>query len=119
MNKVQLIGRLTRDPEIRALTTGTQVATFTLAVDRRFGKETDFIYIKAWAKQAEFAEKYLAKGVQIALAGRLEVRQYEDKDGAKRTATEVIAEEFYFTGTKQEAKTEDFEKTDNQEELPF
>lgn len=119
MNKVQLIGRLTRDPEIRALTTGTQVATFTLAVDRRFGKETDFIYIKAWAKQAEFAEKYLAKGVQIALIGRIEVRQYEDKDGAKKTATEVIAEEFYFTGSKEEKPDTFHEAMKQTDDLPF
>ncbi|OFV71518.1 single-stranded DNA-binding protein [Acetobacterium wieringae] len=105
MNKVILIGRLTRDPEVKNTTTGNAVATFTLAADRRFKnkdgqKEADFIPIVVWGKQAEFVGQYLSKGSQIGLSGRLQVRSYDGQDGQRRYVTEVVADEVYFISTK-------------------
>lgn len=105
MNKVILIGRLTRDPEVKNTTTGKAVATFTLAADRRFKnkdgqKEADFIPIVVWGKQAEFVGQYLSKGSQIGLSGRLQVRSYDGQDGQRRYVTEVVADEVYFISTK-------------------
>ena len=109
MNKVILIGRLTRDPEIRYTTTNnTAVAQFTLAVNRRFAKEgeqqADFFNIVAWAGTADFVGKYFTKGQQVAVCGRLTTRNYDDKDGKKVYVTEVTAEEVHFADSK---------KTDN------
>ncbi|WP_414732332.1 single-stranded DNA-binding protein [Acetobacterium carbinolicum] len=105
MNKVNLVGRLTRDPEVKNTTTGKAVATFTLAVDRRFKnkdgqKEADFVPIVVWGKQAEFVGQYLSKGSQIGLSGRLQVRSYDSQDGQRRYVTEVVADEVYFISTK-------------------
>lgn len=105
MNKVILMGRLTRDPEVKNTTTGKAVATFTLAVDRRFKnkdgqKEADFVPIVVWGKQAEFAGQYLSKGSQIGVSGRLQVRSYDGQDGQRRYVTEVVADEVYFISTK-------------------
>ena len=106
MNKVILIGRLTKDPETRYTQSGLQVTTFTLAVDRRFAKKdsnqpkADFIPIVAWGKTAEFVNQWFGKGDLITIVGRIEVRNYEDKNGNKRTATEIIAEEVLFGGSK-------------------
>lgn len=105
MNKVILMGRLTRDPEVKNTTTGKAVATFTLAVDRRFKnkdgqKEADFINIVVWGKQAEFVGQYLSKGSQIGVSGRLQVRSYDGQDGHRRYVTEVVADEVYFISTK-------------------
>ena len=96
LNRVILIGNLTRDPELRYTPDGTPVASFTLAVNRPFlnqNKErgVDFIPIVAWRKQAERCSEYLMKGSQVAVDGRLQVRSYEDRDGIKRRVTEVIA----------------------------
>lgn len=102
MNKVILLGRLTKDVETRyTQTNNSLVATFTLAVNRRFAKEgeerqTDFINIVAWGKTGEFSSKYFKKGLQVALVGRLQNRSYEDSNGQKKYITEVIAEEVYF-----------------------
>ncbi|MDO9491490.1 single-stranded DNA-binding protein [Acetobacterium sp.] len=101
MNKVILVGRLTRDPEVKNTTTGKAVATFTLAVDRRFKnkdgqKEADFVPIVVWGKQAEFAGQYLSKGSQIGVSGRLQVRSYDAQDGQRRYVTEVVADEINF-----------------------
>lgn len=102
MNKVILLGRLTKDVETRyTQTNNTLVATFTLAVNRRFAKEgeerqTDFINIVAWGKTGEFSSKYFKKGLQVAVVGRLQNRSYEDSNGQKKYITEVIAEEVYF-----------------------
>lgn len=102
MNKVILLGRLTKDPEIRlSQKNNTKVASFTLAVNRKYAAEgeerqTDFINIVAFSKLAEFAEKYLRQGLQIALCGRLQIRSYEDTNGQKKYVTEVIAEEIDF-----------------------
>lgn len=105
MNKVCLIGRLTKDPELRYTTNGTAVTTFTLAVNRPFtnqkgNKEADFIPIVVWNKAAENCAQYLAKGQQAAIEGRLQIRAYEDNSGQKRWITEVIAERVEFLGSK-------------------
>jgi single-strand DNA-binding protein len=105
MNKVILVGRLCRDPDLKNTTTGRSVATFTLAVDRRFKnkdgqKEADFVPIVVWGKQAEFADHYLSKGSQIGVSGRLQVRSYDAQDGQRRYVTEVVADEINFISTK-------------------
>lgn len=101
MNKVTLIGRLTKDPELKFTpSTGTAVATFNLAIDRRFKKEgqqqADFIPVIVWGKLAENLCNYMSKGKMVAVAGRIETRSYEAKDGTRRYVTEVIAEEVKF-----------------------
>lgn len=112
MNKVILMGRLTRDVEVRyTQTTNTLVASFTLAINRRFAKkdeevQVDFINIVAWDKTGEFCSKYFKKGQQVAVIGRLQSRRYEDKDGKTVFVTEVRAEEAYFADSKHEEKQE-------------
>lgn len=102
MNKSLLLGRLTKKPEIRlSQANNTKVASFTLAVNRKYVKEgeerqADFINIIAYAKLAEFVEKYLDKGMQICLTGRIQTRVWDDANGQKRYATEIIAEEIDF-----------------------
>ena len=116
MNKVILMGRLTRDPEVRyTQTNNTLVANFTLAVNRRFVREgdtqtADFINIVAWGKTGEFCSKYFKKGQQVAVVGRLQVRSWEDQSGQKRYTTEVVAEEAYFADSKRDpnASANDF-----------
>ena len=101
------MGRLTRDPEMR-FTQGnnTAVCSFSLAVNRRFKQEgqpdTDFINVTAWAKTAEFVDKYFTKGQQVGVIGRIQTRNYDDKDGKKVYVTEVVAEEVYFADSKKE-----------------
>lgn len=106
MNKVVLLGRLTRDPEVRATQSGTGVCSFSLAVNRRFKQEgqpdADFINVTAWAKTAEFVSKYFTKGQQVAVVGRIQTRNYDDKEGKKVFVTEVVAEEVYFADSKKE-----------------
>lgn len=128
MNKVILLGRLTKDPDVRyTQTTNTLVASFTLAVNRRFVKQgeerqTDFINIVAWNKTGEFVSKYFKKGQQVAVVGRLQTRSYQDNNNQTRYVTEVIAEEVYFADSnKNENDTnanEQFEKI-NTGDLPF
>lgn len=101
MNKVILIGRLTRDPELRHTQSGHAVSGFTLAVDRNFKnadgeKEADFIPVVAWRKLAEVCSEHLGKGRLVAVEGRLQIRGYEDKQGNKRKAAEVVANEVKF-----------------------
>ena len=102
MNKVVLMGRLTRDPEVRYTSTNnTLVASFSLAVNRRFARQgeerqADFINITAWDKTGEFCSKYFKKGQQVGVIGRIQTRNYDDKDGKKVYVTEVVAEEAYF-----------------------
>lgn len=108
LNKVILMGRFTKDPELRATGMGTSVASFTLAVDRDFkgqnGKrETDFINCVAWKGTAEFISRYFKKGSMAALEGSLQIRPYEDKDGKKRTAAEVVVNNIYFGESKSNA----------------
>lgn len=101
MNRITLLGRLTRDPEVKYTPSGKVVAQFALAVDRPFAnqegqKETDFIPIVVWGKSAETAGKYLAKGRRLLVEGRLQTRNYVDKNGVKRYVSEVIANRFEF-----------------------
>ena len=105
MNKVFLIGRLTRDPELRYTGSNTPVATFSLAVNRNFSnqngeREADFINIVVWRKQAENVAKYCTKGSLVAVEGRIQTRSYDHQDGSKRYVTEVIAEEVEFLSSK-------------------
>jgi len=97
LNRVILIGRLTRDPELRYTQQGTAVARFTLAINRKFKREeTDFIDIVVWQKQAENCAQYLTKGQLAMVEGRLQVRNYEGQDGQKRKAVEVVADDVKF-----------------------
>lgn len=101
MNKVVLIGNLVRDPEVRATQSGISVCNFTVAVNRRFKKEngeqeTDFLNVIAWRQLAELCGKYLAKGRKVAVTGSIQTRQYEAKDGSKRTAWDIVADEVEF-----------------------
>jgi single-strand DNA-binding protein len=100
LNRVVLIGRLTADPELRQTQSGLPVVNFTLAVDRKFSKDkdkkTDFINIIAWRGLAENCANYLTKGKMAAVDGRLQIRNYEDKQGQKRTIAEVIADDVRF-----------------------
>jgi single-strand DNA-binding protein len=105
LNRVVLIGRLTRDPELRYSPSGVAVTNFTLAVDRRFKnaqgeKETDFIPCVVFKQLAELCANYLAKGKLASVDGRIQVRNYNDKDGQKRWVTEVIAEDVHFLSPK-------------------
>ena len=107
LNRVVLIGRLTRDPELRYTTSGIAVVSFTLAVDRGFKsasgeKETDFIPVVAWRGLAENCANYLSQGKLAAVDGKLQIRSYEGKDGVKRTAAEVIADDVRFLSPKSE-----------------
>ena len=118
MNKVILMGRLTRDPEVRyTQTNNTLVASFSLAVNRRFTRpgeerQADFINIVAWSKLGEFCSKYFKKGQQVGIIGRLQIRNWEDEQGQKRYVTEVVAEEAYFADSKREgADSSSFENT--------
>ena len=105
INKTLLIGRLTKEPEVKKFQGGTAVASFTLAVDRSFknkdgAREADFIPIVAWRKTAELLEQYTRKGDMLAVAGRIQTRSYETPDGSKRYVTEVVADEVQFLSTK-------------------
>lgn len=101
LNKAILNGRLTKAPELKQTNSGKSVCGFTIAVDRNRDREkTDFIPIVAWGKTAEFVNQWFGKGDLITIVGRIEVRNYEDKNGNKRTATEIIAEEVLFGGSK-------------------
>ena len=107
MNKVVLVGRLARDPELRTTQSGTAVVTFTVACDRRFTRQgeerqADFINCVAWNKTAEFVSRYFTKGMRIALDGRIQTRSYDDQSGNKRYVTEVIAEDVEFAQSKNE-----------------
>ena len=105
MNKVFLIGRLTRDPELRYTGSNTAVATFSLAVNRNFTnqsgeREADFINIVVWRKQAENVKNYLQQGSQVAIDGRIQTRSYDDQNGQKRYVTEVVADNVEFLGSR-------------------
>jgi single-strand DNA-binding protein len=107
LNKAILMGRLTADPELRKTATDISVTSFTLAVNRVRGKneeqaQTDFIDIVAWRNTAEFAAKWFAKGMQVAVCGKIQTRTYEDKQGNKRKAVEVVADEVFFADSKRD-----------------
>ena len=131
MNKVVLMGRITKDPDIKyTQSTNTQVASFSLAVNRRFAKQgeerqADFINIVAWSKTAEFVSKYFKKGQQVGVIGRIQTRNYEDDKGVKHYITEVVAEEAYFADTKKDntenenPQQDDLAPIQDDDELPF
>lgn len=139
LNRIVLMGRLTRDPELRRTQSGTAVVSFSVACDRDYAaqgaeRETDFIDIVAWRGTAEFVEKYFGKGRMIVVGGRLQIRNWQDKDGNKRRNAGVIADNVYFgdsrsdnaPGSYQAAKApvnvdaEDFaEVEDDDSDLPF
>ena len=107
LNKIILMGRLTRDPELRRTQSGTAVTSFSLAVDRDFksqggDKETDFIDIVAWRNTAEFVSKYFTKGRMAVVEGRLQIRDWTDRDGGKRRSAEVIADNVYFGDSRRD-----------------
>ena len=109
LNHITIMGRLTRDPELRRTGSGVAVASFTVAVDRDFGgrdggeKETDFIDCVAWRQTGEFVSKYFTKGRMIVVSGRLQIRNWTDKDGNKRRTAEVVADNCYFGDSKRDA----------------
>lgn len=130
LNKIILMGRLTRDSDLRHTQSGTAVASFSLAVDRDYkdqggARETDFIDIVAWRSTAEFVSKYFFKGRMAAVVGRLQVRDWTDRDGAKRRSYEVIADSVYFGDSKRasdsDADAGEFRELPEEEEgeLPF
>lgn len=139
LNRIVVMGRLGRDPEIRYTQSGTPVASFSLAVDRDFtdqatGKRaTDWIDVVAWGNRATFAEKYFHKGQLAVVEGRLQIRDYVGRDGGKRRAVEIVAENIYFAGAKAAPPSEgnadeaslppdpaqDFTDQDDDGELPF
>lgn len=108
LNKIVIMGRLTRDPELRRTQSGTAVTSFSLAVDRDFKsqsgeKETDFIDVVAWRNTAEFVSKYFAKGRMAVVEGRLQIRDWTDRDGGKRRSAEVVAENVYFGDSRRDS----------------
>ncbi len=111
LNHINLMGRLTRDPELRYTQSGTAVASFSIAVDRDFNsrdggeRQTDFIDIVAWRHTGEFVSKYFTKGSMCVVSGRLQIRDWQDKDGNKRRTAEVVAENVYFGESKKSAES--------------
>ena len=109
LNHIVIMGRLTRDPELRRTGSGTAVASFTLAVDRDYSgkdskeKETDFVDCVAWRQTGEFVSKYFSKGRMAVVEGRLQIRKWKNKDGENRYSTEVLADHVYFGDSKKEA----------------
>lgn len=125
MNKIILMGRLTKDVELKYTPSNIAVGNFTIAVDRRFTKQgeekqTDFIPIIVWNKTAEFCSKYFKKGSKVLLSGRLQVRTWDDTEGKKHWVTEVVAEEVYFAeSNNSEKKTNNIDNTSEQVEDEF
>ena len=111
LNHITIMGRLTRDPELRRTGSGIAVASFTVAVDRDFGgrdggeKETDFIDCVAWRQTGEFVSKYFTKGSMIVVSGRLQIRNWNDKEGNKRRTAEVVADNVYFGESRRSAES--------------
>ena len=132
LNHITIMGRLTKNPELRRTPAGVAVTSFTLAVDRDFKeksgeKETDFIECVAWRNTAEFVEKYFSKGRVAVVSGRLQMRKWTDKDGNKRTSAEIVADNVYFGDSKNsnnsgeaEAPANNFPVLDfGDDQLPF
>lgn len=123
LNKIFVMGRLTRDPELRRTNNGTAVASFALAVDRDFKnadgtKDTDFIDIVAWRGTAEFASKYFAKGRMAVVEGRLQMRDWQDKNGNNRRSAEIVADNMYFGDSRKDTDAQGtFPRTDGQSQL--
>ena len=132
LNKIIVMGRLTADPTLRYTQNQTPVASFTLACDRDLGdKETDFIPCIAWRKTGEFVNNYFRKGGMAVVAGRLQIRGWEDKSGNKRTTAEIVADNVYFGESRQREEGRQklpdvvirdkpaFVELDDEGELPF
>ena len=128
LNSVTLMGRLTRDPELKHTQSGTAVVSFTLAVDRDFKsadgtKETDFIDCVAWRNTAEFISKYFSKGSMAVVRGRLQLRDWTDKEGGKHRSAEVVVDNIYFGDSKKTSGTRpqdvEFEEIEDDGFLPF
>lgn len=134
LNRITIMGRLTRDPELRRTQSGAPVTSFTMAVDRDFksqsgDKETDFIDVVAWRNTAEFAAKYFTKGRMAIASGRLQIRDWQDNNGNKRRSAEVIADSIYFSDSKpQDAQpavhavnvdASDFDEIEDDPDFPF
>ncbi len=119
LNHIIIMGRLTRDPELRRIGSGIAVTSFTLAVDRDFkssnagDKEVDFIDCVAWRQAGEFVSKYFTRGRMAVVSGRLQIRSWTDKDGNKRRTAEVIADNVYFADSKNEAASTQSSPTTN------
>lgn len=110
LNKVILMGRLTRDPELKSTQSGVDVASFTLAVDRGYAKagterETDFLDCVAWRGTAEFISRYFKKGMQVAVTGRIQSRKWKDQQDKKRVSVEIVVDEAFFADSKREPAT--------------
>ena len=123
LNHIVIMGRLTAAPELRYTQQGTAVASYTLAVDRDYQsggneKQTDFIPCVAWRQSAEFVSKYFSKGSMAVVSGRLQLRDWTDKDGNKRRTAEVIAESVYF-GESKKREPGQLEELEDDGELPF
>ena len=127
LNSVTLMGRLTRDPELKHTQSGTAVVSFTLAVDRDFKsqsgeKQTDFIACTSWRNTAEFISKYFSKGSMAVVSGRLQIRDWTDKDGKNRRSAEVVVDNIYFGDSKtsqQPVAEPEFTEIEDDGELPF
>jgi single-strand DNA-binding protein len=131
LNRIIVMGRMTRDPELRRTNSGTAVASFAVAVDRDFKsqsgeKETDFIDVVAWRNTAEFVSKYFSKGRMAVVDGRLQLRDWTDKDGNKRRSAEIVADSVYFGDSKrdggdtvQSEPQDDFSEIADDGDLPF
>lgn len=129
INSVVIMGRLTKDPELKTTQSGLSVVSFTVAVDRKYQKgserQADFLNVVAWRHTAEFVEKYFHKGSMIAIHGSIQTRTYEDKNGNKRTAVEIVADNVSFCGSKVgsgnpnlNVSNDDFEEIGD-DDLPF
>ena len=127
MNKVFLIGRLTRDPELRYTGSNIAVATFSIAVNRNFAnaqgeREADFFNIVVWRKQAENVKNYLTQGSQVAIEGRIQTRSYDDQNGQKRYVTEIVADNVEFLGSKNSSNSNNMNNSGpkgNDEPTPY
>lgn len=136
LNTITVMGRLTRDPELRHTSSNIPVASFSLAVDRDFKdgngeKATDFIDIVCWRATAEFAARYFAKGRMAIVSGRLQIRPWTDRDGLKRTSAEVVADNIYFGDSKRDGgqsyggtppvnvQADDYDQLADDDQLPF
>ena len=132
LNRIIVMGRMTRDPELRRTNSGTAVASFTVAVDRDFKsqsgeKETDFIDVVAWRNTAEFVSKYFSKGRMAVVEGRLQLRDWTDNDGNKRRTAEIVAGSVYFGDSKKDSESAPthsepqggFSEVEDDGDLPF
>lgn len=125
LNRIQLMGRLTRDPELRATQSGISVASFTLAVERDFRDKatgervTDFIDVVAWRQTGEFVSRYFTKGRMAVVCGSLQMRDWTDREGHKRRSAEVVAESVYFGDSKREEGAQPVNQTDGVPAYPL